>query len=364
MTTADEIDAWQAGLAAHTPALTEAIRSVFGALAAGHPRVVGLSLWSDDSAQRFAPAACTMACLEATPIEARVVADDPTTSVDAWFPPWWDLQGSDDGPIEAVLAEARPVPHGGDPADAAVVVHHWVGATPLALRPWVDEHHPGSRVILGSDHRGVREVIWAPWVERLNPPAILDYFRQVRPAVVWDDEEGADADQREPTPEERAAWDSWLGALDARAEEAMRAALLALAEGVDEVTAVAVCSDDDASTLVPAAATRDVVDPGGVAEDAWLAWCPDEWDVHPESGSPLDEITALLGGREVDDDLHRAWVAHVWGWSVARLERLRGSGWLDRHLPGATATFWVTDADVDPDLTADRRRRLNPPPHG
>lgn len=118
MTTADEIDAWQAGLAAHTPALTEAIRSVFGALAAGHP------------------------------------------------------QGSDDGPIEAVLAEARPVPHGGDPADAAVVVHHWVGATLLALRPWVDEHHPGSRVVLGSDHRGVREVIWAPWVERLNPPAM------------------------------------------------------------------------------------------------------------------------------------------------------------------------------------------------
>jgi len=163
----------------------------------------------------------------------------------------------------------------------------------------------------------------------------------------------------------------WMQAFEAWLPELMERIPLALAEvtaGRDDVVGVALYTDADASTLVPAALTR-----GHRAELAaeypefaeLYGWDPDEWDLQlPEDRSgamaPLMAKVRTLAA-EVGEDQWRSFTVLAWTWMTEGMKNLAHDGFFEASYPGANVAFWVTDYKPSAETMVDWVKLLNPP---
>jgi hypothetical protein len=165
-------------------------------------------------------------------------------------------------------------------------------------------------------------------------------------------------------PEWWPVLEAWLPEL----QERIAAALEALTAGHDDIVAVAVFTDADASTLVPAALTaahraeleKEFPD---YAEQA--GWDPNEFDLElgrrePGVLDPLMEKVKTLAEDVADADMLSFRVL-VWNWMVEGLKNLSRDGVLDAAYPRANVSFWITDYHPDVENMVEWIELLNPP---
>ena len=160
------------------------------------------------------------------------------------------------------------------------------------------------------------------------------------------------------------AFETWLPEL----QERIPAALAAVTDGHDDVVGVALYTDADASTLIPAALTR-----GHraklVAENPELAelygWDPDEWDLQlpATQANVLDPLMAKVRtlAAEVGEDRWRSFTILAWTWMTEGMKNLEKEGFFDASYPGANVVFWITDYRAHVDTVIDWAELLNPP---
>jgi len=163
----------------------------------------------------------------------------------------------------------------------------------------------------------------------------------------------------------------WMQALEAwlpELQERIPAALAEVAGGRDDVVGVALYTDADASTLIPAAVTRAHCAEVAAAYPDYAeqaGWNPDEWDLQlpAHQAGTLDPLMAKVKAlaEEVDEDHWRSFTILVWTWMTEGLKNLVQEGFFDAAYPGANVAFWITDYKAHVDTMVDWVELLNPP---
>lgn len=161
---------------------------------------------------------------------------------------------------------------------------------------------------------------------------------------------------------------AWVNMLDTELADdlvqGLRRALMRLTEGHDHIAGVALYSDSDASTLVPAALTA-----------AWLGrlqaqhpeladhhpWMVDEWDLQLGDDDPFKSVTDRINehAEQIDDDDWIEWTDTVWSWVTEVM--LGQRSWFDQTYPAANVVFHVTDEDIPVETLVEWANLLNPP---
>lgn len=165
-------------------------------------------------------------------------------------------------------------------------------------------------------------------------------------------------------PEWLQAFEAWLPEL----QERIPAALAEVTEGHDDVVGVALYTDADASTLIPAALTA-----GRRAELAaeypdfaeLYRWDSDEWDLQlpADRAGALDPLMTKVRAlaREVGEDQWNSFRILTWTWMTEGMKNLRHEGFFDATYPGANVSFWITDYRASVQTMVDWAELLNPP---
>ena len=160
------------------------------------------------------------------------------------------------------------------------------------------------------------------------------------------------------------AFEAWLPEL----QERIPAALEAVTAGRDDVVGVALYTDADASTLIPAALTRKhraelAAEYPTYAE--LYAWDPDEWDLQlpADQAGVLDPLMAKVRAlaKEVDEENWRSFTILAWTWMTEGLKNLVQEGFFEASYPGANVSFWITDYHAHVDTMIEWAELLNPP---
>ena len=165
-------------------------------------------------------------------------------------------------------------------------------------------------------------------------------------------------------PEWLQAFEAWLPEL----QERIPVALAEVCGGHDDVVGVALYTDADASTLIPAALTRGRRDELAAEYPAYAelyAWDSDEWDLllPSDRAGALDPLMAKVRtlAAEVDDDNWTSFTILAWTWMTEGMKNLRQEGFFDAAYPGANVSFWITDHRASVDTMSDWAQLLNPP---
>jgi hypothetical protein len=165
-------------------------------------------------------------------------------------------------------------------------------------------------------------------------------------------------------PEWWAVLEAWLPEL----QERTAAALEMVTAGHDDIVAVALFTDADAATLVPAALTaahRAELEKELPEYAVQAGWNPNEFDLQLGRREPgvLDPLMAKVKtlAEEVDDADMLSFRLLAWNWMVEGLRNLSRDGAFDAAYPGANVSFWITDYHPDVENVIEWVELLNPP---
>lgn len=160
------------------------------------------------------------------------------------------------------------------------------------------------------------------------------------------------------------AFEAWLPKL----QEAIPSALESVTRSRVGVVGVALYTDADASTLIPAALTRK--HRGELAAEypdyaELYAWDPDEWDLQlpADQAGVLDPLMAKVRmlAPEVGEENWRSFTIMAWTWMTEGMKNLAQEGFFETTYPGANVSFWITDYRPHVDTMIEWVELLNPP---